>query len=62
MAITQETYMAAEKALIEWVDMCIKNGFDVPQIVFMLQFRIFDINMASREPLAQEEVKAGGTD
>lgn len=45
---SEETYRAAEKSLIDWVDLCISHKLSMPDIVFMLQFRIFDINTGAR--------------
>lgn len=45
----EETYRAAEKSLIDWVDLCCSHKLSLPDIVFMMQFRIFDINVNARE-------------
>ena len=45
----EETYRAAEKSLIDWVDLCISHKLSIPDIVYMMQFRIFDININARE-------------
>ena len=45
----EETYRAAEKSLIEWVELCISHKLSIPDIVYMMQFRIFDININARE-------------
>lgn len=47
--INEETYRAAEDSLIDWVDLCISNKLSITDVVFLLQFRIFDINSNSRE-------------
>ena len=47
--VSEETYRAAEKSLIDWVDLCINNKLSMPDIVFLLQFRIYDINYNARE-------------
>lgn len=52
---TEQTYSAAEKALIDWVDVCISHKLSIPDIVFLLQFRIFDINCNSREHFFQSQ-------
>lgn len=60
--INEETYRAAEKSLIDWVDLCRSHKLSIPDIVFMMQFRIFDINTNARDhyfeyqkPLEQAE-------
>lgn len=47
--VSEETYRAAEKSLIDWVDLCLSHKLSIPDIVFMMQFRIFDINTNARE-------------
>jgi len=41
---SEQTHAAAEKALIEWVDICQEHKLSIPDIVFLLQFRIYDLN------------------
>jgi hypothetical protein len=45
----EETYRAAEKSLIDWVDLCRSHKLSLPDVVFMMQFRIFDINTNARD-------------
>lgn len=67
--VSEEVYQVAEKSLIDWVELCIANKLSMPDIVFILQFRIYDINrMAlrhfedSKGSNPEEPIKAGGTD
>ncbi len=40
----EQMYSHAEMELFEWLDKQITRGLTMTDIVFMLQFRIFDIN------------------
>ncbi len=66
MAVTKEVYMGAEEALLSWIDICIANNLSIAEIVFILQFRIFDINNSARVSYKEftsvgDNVKVGGT-
>ena len=48
LMVSKEVYEAAENSLIDWLDLCVRNGLSIPEIVFLLQFRVFDLNTNAR--------------
>jgi len=56
--VSEQEYEIAERALLSWVDRCQDEKFSIPEIVFMLQFRIYDINrMALKHFLESKDIK-----
>lgn len=44
-------YQEAEKSLCRWIDENMQLGLTIPQLTFILQFRIWDINRLASEPM-----------
>jgi hypothetical protein len=55
--VSEETYKAAEDSLLEWIDTCIQNKLTLTDVVFILQFRIWEINHGARAAYKESQEK-----